>query len=83
MEQIKAWQVAQQLRDYIKAVRGAGYYAQPAITGGRDPEAWCDWAMDQASRLDPLSPVRHRCWTTRSSSSGIDDFPVNSLLLIS
>jgi len=53
MEQNKAWQVAQQLRDYVQAVRGAGYYAQPAITGGRDLEAWCDWALDQASRLDP------------------------------
>lgn len=53
MEQVKAWQVAEQLRDYVKAARGAGYYAQPDITGGRDLEAWCDWALDQASRLDP------------------------------
>ena len=53
MEPVKAWQLAQQLRDYVKAVSGAGYYAQAAITGGRDLEAWCDRALDQASHLDP------------------------------
>lgn len=52
-EQVKAWQAAQQLRDYVQAVRSAGYYAQAVITGGRDLEAWCDWALDQANRLDP------------------------------
>jgi hypothetical protein len=52
-EQAKAWQAAQQLRDYVQAARSAGYYAQSAITDGLDLNAWCDWALDQASRLDP------------------------------
>lgn len=52
-EQVKAWQAAQQLRDYVQAVRSAGYYAQSVITGVRDLDAWCDWALDQANRLDP------------------------------
>jgi hypothetical protein len=51
-EQARAWQAAQQLRDYVRAVRSAGYYAQSVITGGRDLAAWCDWALDQANRLD-------------------------------
>jgi len=52
-EQVSAWQAAQQFRDYVRAVRSAGYYAQSVITGGCDPAAWCDWALDQANRLDP------------------------------
>jgi len=46
MEQFKARQAAQQLRDHVQAVRSAGYYAQSVIAGGRDLDAWCDWAMD-------------------------------------
>jgi len=53
MEQVKDWQVAQQLRDYVQAVRSAGYYAQSKITKCLDLESWCSWALDQASRLDP------------------------------
>jgi len=52
-EQVKAWQEAQQLRAYVQAARSAGYYAQPAITGGHDLDTWCDWALEQANRLDP------------------------------
>ena len=36
VEQVKAWEVAQQLRNYVQAARGAGYYAQAAITDERD-----------------------------------------------
>jgi hypothetical protein len=53
MEQVNDWQAAQQLRDYVQAVRSAGYYAQSKITKGLDLESWCSWALDQASRLDP------------------------------
>ena len=53
MGQVKAWQEAQQLRNYVQEVRRAGYYAQPAITDGRDLDSWCVWALEQASRLDP------------------------------
>ena len=52
-EQAKAWQEAQQLREYVSAVRGSGYYAQQTITGGRDMDEWCAWALEQANRLDP------------------------------
>ena len=51
--QVKDWQEAQQLRAYVQAARSAGYYARPAITGGHDLDAWCDWALKQANRLDP------------------------------
>ena len=51
--QAKDWRAAQQLRDYVHAAKRAGYYAQSAITGDRGLEAWCDWALEQASRLDP------------------------------
>jgi hypothetical protein len=30
------------------------YYSRQAITGGRDIDDWCAWAMDQANRLDPM-----------------------------
>ena len=52
-KQAKAWQEAQQLRAYIEAVRSAGYYPLRAITGGRDINEWCAWALEQANRLDP------------------------------
>jgi hypothetical protein len=52
-EQAKAWQEAQQLRAYIHAVRSAGYYPLGTITGGRDINEWCFWALEQANRLDP------------------------------
>jgi hypothetical protein len=51
--QARLWQEAQQLRAYVQAARSAGYYALPAITGGRNMKEWCDWALEQASRLDP------------------------------
>ena len=35
-------------------MRNAGFYAQRSITGGQDFDEWCDWALDQASRLDPI-----------------------------
>ncbi|MEN8131082.1 MAG: hypothetical protein ABFS45_12980 [Pseudomonadota bacterium] len=61
---------AQRLRAYVQAARNAGYYAQSAITGGRDMEVWCDWALEQANRLDPsvasppsvLDYKRHFYW---------------------
>jgi len=37
----RAWQEAQQLRQYIRAVRTAGYYPKAAIPGGRDLDTWC------------------------------------------
>lgn len=52
-EQAKAWQEAQQLRDYIQAVRSAGNYARHSITGGQDIDEWCAWALEQVHRLDP------------------------------
>lgn len=52
-EQARAWQEAQQLRAYIRAVRSAGNYARHSITGGRDIDEWCAWALEQAHRLDP------------------------------
>ena len=52
-EQASAWQEAQQLRAYIRAVRSAGHYARHSITGGRDIDEWCAWALEQAHRLDP------------------------------
>jgi hypothetical protein len=51
--QARLWQEAQQLRAYVQAARSAGYYALPAITGGRNMKEWCDWALEQANRLDP------------------------------
>jgi len=51
--QAKLWQEAQQLRAYVQAARSAGYYSLPAITGGRNIEEWCAWALEQANRLDP------------------------------
>ena len=54
-EQARAWQEAQQLRAYILAVRSAGFYAQRSITGGRDLDDWCTWALEQANRLDPTT----------------------------
>ena len=41
------------LRDYVQAARSAGYYSLPAITGSRNIEEWCTWALEQANRLDP------------------------------
>jgi hypothetical protein len=58
-EQTQAWQAAQQLRAYIEAARGAGYYAQRRIAGGRDIEEWCAWALEQANRLDPTMTSPH------------------------
>jgi hypothetical protein len=52
-EQARAWQEAQQLRAYIQAVRSAGNYARRSITGGRDIDEWCAWALEQVHRLDP------------------------------
>lgn len=52
-EQARAWQEAQQLRDYVQAVRSAGYYSLGAITGGRNIVEWCSWALEQANRMDP------------------------------
>lgn len=54
-EQAGAWHEAQQLRAYILAVRSAGFYAQRSITGGRDLDDWCTWALAQANRLDPTT----------------------------
>lgn len=54
-EQAKAWQESQQLRAYIRAVRGAGYYPRQNITGGIGIDDWCAWALDQANRLDPTT----------------------------
>jgi hypothetical protein len=51
--QARLWQEAQQLRAYVQAARSAGYYALPAITGGRIMKEWCAWALEQANRLDP------------------------------
>ena len=51
--QARLWQEAQQLRAYVQAARSAGYYSLPAITGGRNIEEWCAWALEQANRLDP------------------------------
>ena len=51
--QAKLWQEAQQLRAYVQAARSAGYYSPPAITGGHNMKEWCDWALEQANRLDP------------------------------
>ena len=51
--QARLWQEAQQLRAYVQAARSAGYYALPAITGGRNMKEWCAWALEQANRLDP------------------------------
>ena len=51
--QARLWQEAQQLRAYVQAARSAGYYALPAITGGHNMKEWCDWALEQANRLDP------------------------------
>ena len=51
--QAKLWHEAQQLRDYVQAARSAGYYSLPAITGSRNIEEWCTWALEQANRLDP------------------------------
>lgn len=52
-EQARAWQEAQQWRAYVQAVRSAGYYAIGEITGGRNIDEWCSWALEQANRLDP------------------------------
>ena len=52
-EQVKAWKEAQQLRAYVQAARSADYYSIGAITGGRDINDWCAWALEQANRLDP------------------------------
>ena len=47
-EQAKAWQEAQQLREYVYAVRRTGYYARQTITGGRDMDEWCTSKMTAA-----------------------------------
>ncbi len=52
-EQVKAWHAAEDLRAYIQAVRGAGYYSRHSITDGRDIDQWSAWALEQANRLDP------------------------------
>lgn len=52
-EQARAWQEAQQWRAYVQAVRSAGYYAIGEITGGRNIDEWCSWALEQANRRDP------------------------------
>ncbi len=52
-EQSKAWQEAQHVRAYVLAVRSAGYLPQRSITDGQGIDEWCDWALDQARRLDP------------------------------
>jgi hypothetical protein len=63
------------LRAYIQAVRVAGYYSLHIITGGRNIDEWCAWAIDHANRLDPTVTSSQRSLTKRIGSIGIDDFP--------
>ena len=69
------------MRGYVQTVRSAGYYSLPPSRGGAILMNGAHGHWIRLILLIRRFTTLRRCWTTRIISTGIYEFPDNSLLL--